>query len=70
MRYFTSKDTNFIINELNNPTWVSLCHKQPIMDNSFIFLDIDDEEAFGVCRRCGKQSKLTTGIRIFCLGYE
>jgi len=59
MKYYTSKDWHFTISKPFNPNWVSLCHNQPQMDNIPIFLDIENEEAFGVCRRCGNQSKLT-----------
>ena len=59
MTYYTSKDTKFTISNPFNPKWVSMCHNQPQMDNIPMYLDVDTEEVFGVCRRCGNQATLT-----------
>lgn len=58
-KYYTSKDGKLTISNPFNPKWVSLCHNQPHMEDFPIFLDVENEEAFGVCRRCGKNTKLT-----------
>jgi hypothetical protein len=57
--YYTSMDKKFTLQSSLNPTWYSLCHNQPNMDNVPIFLDIENELAYGLCRRCGKESRLT-----------
>lgn len=41
------------------PSWRSLCHNQPNMENTAVFLDTETGEGpFGICRRCGKESEL------------
>jgi hypothetical protein len=57
--YYTSKDTRIFPPESFTPSWRSLCHNQPNMENVAIFLDIaNGDGAFGICRRCGKESEL------------
>ena len=62
VKYYSSHDKQFSIENPFNPFWRSLCHNQPIMDNNYpIFIDEDISKAYGLCRRCGHDSGLQNG---------
>ena len=62
IKYYSSQDKQFIIENPGNPLWRSMCHNQPVMENTYpIFIDEDISKAFGLCRRCGHTSELQNG---------
>jgi len=61
-KYYSSQDKQFAIQHPFDPFWRSVCHNQPVMENSYsIFIDEELSKAYGSCRRCGHDSELQNG---------
>lgn len=62
IKYYSSQDKQFAIQHPSDPFWRSVCHNQPVMENSYsIFIDEELSKAYGSCRRCGHDSELQNG---------
>ena len=62
VKYYSSQDKQFTIEQSFNPLWLSVCHNQPIMDNTYtIFIDEELSKAYCLCRQCGSNSELQNG---------
>ena len=62
MKYYSSQDKQFSIENPFNLLWKSICHNQPVMENTYpIFIDEEVSKAYGLCRRCGIDSELQNG---------
>ena len=62
VKYYSSQDNQFSVDTPFNPFWRSICHNQPVMDNSYlIFIDEEVDKAYGLCRLCGNTSELQNG---------